>query len=391
MTRFLSRSEPGKSVLKQIRGESRVVFLDWGSGTDIHEPEIQDLAAVLGDAPIDKIELPSASFAITKAKHRDLSTTYGRLLEETGIAKSAFMFSYEGHYAILAKKLLAIDCRVSLVEDGLGTYVHSLSNDRVLIPGIISTLGFAFRGLLGPIIHRAPDYSISKLLVRFSRELFWLVFGRTIPDREVLIGGFRNFHTCYTSFPALASKIFPDSKHVEVSFAEVMIDQNLNPESRAMLGQFGKNDSLFLAQTYVFSQEQLERIYSAALELSEGDCWIKLHPRTSDFQRQNIFAAVAAVGSARLKFAIDSSPAENMIQALKPQLVISLASTSLAHVEKLSPSSQAVSLAGFALSILAENPNRRSKRVTKTLSADAAVLQYFPKIGQLNPRRVDGL
>lgn len=391
MARFLSRSEPGKALSKQIQGDSRVVFLDWGSGTDVDEPEIQGLALALGDAPIHKIELPGASYAITKAKHRDLNNIYDRILAEIGTPSSAYMFSYEGHYSILASKLVKLGSKVCLVEDGLGTYVHSQSNNRVLLPGFISTLGFAVRGFLGPIIFRTPDHSISRLFVRFVRELVWLVIGGSIPDKKVLTQGFRNFDTCYTSFPEVAKQIFPDSEHLEVSFAEVMIDQNLSPESRAMTSQFGRADSLFLAQVYVFTQAQLERIYLAALELSEGDCWIKLHPRTSELQKELIFAAVTGVGSARLKFAIDSSPAENMIQALKPKLVISLASTSLAYVEKLSPSSQAVSLAGFALSILAERPNRRSKRVIKTLSADAAVLKYFPRIRELNPRRVDGL
>lgn len=391
MTRFLTHTEPGQSVRDLIQGDSKVVFLDWGSGTNVNEAEIQGLASALGEAPIERVELPSASFAITKAKHRDFQTIYEKVLEEAGLASSAFMFSYEGHYAILAKKLATRGSKISLVEDGLGTYVHSLSNSRVAIPGFIATLGFAIRGLLGPIILRAPNHSVSKLLVRFSREIFWLAFGGAIPDKKVLTQGFRDFDFCYTSFPKLAGQIFPNAKHVEVSFADAMMDQNLNPESRAMLSQFGRDDSLFLAQTYVFNQEQLERIYSAALELTEGDCWIKLHPRTSDLQKESMTAAVASFGSTRLKFAIDASPAENLIQALKPKLVISLASTSLAYVEKLSPDSKAISLANFALSVLGEKPNRRSRRVIRTLSADAAVLQYFPKVSQLNPRRVDGI
>jgi hypothetical protein len=291
------------------------------------------------------------------------------------------MFSFEGHYALLADQLVARGAQLHFLEDGLGTYVHALAQSRVEVPGVLRTYYLALRGLVGPVLVQNQQFTIRGILTRFVREIFWGTTGRTIQNKERLVQGFRDFDYSYSSFPGLAKKLFPKAKHIKVDFAVAMLDEIQDAELNRLKKTFNPADSVFIFQAYSFDENLIENIFQKALNSMSGRLFIKLHPRTLPELRTNILTVVAK--ELRLEVLKDISPAENLIRALRPSKVFGLTSTSLTYVDALSPASKIVSLSEYAIVELSKARDSKSRRTLKALEADSQVLSFFPEISQL--------
>jgi hypothetical protein len=381
LQRFLTRTIQGADLLRKLQNQTTLVFLDWGDKNEPLASEFQDLASVLGATETIRINLPGAALALTKAKYRDLSSIYDSLLSKKPQIDHGLMFSFEGHYALLAEKLVERGAKLHFLEDGLGTYVHALSRTRVEIPGLFRTYYLALRGVVAPIISSANGFTIKGLAIRFVREVFWGTFGKPIEKPQLLLEGFRNFDYCYSSFPKLATRLFPTSKHQKVEFALAMLDEVQDPELEIVKKEFKENDSVFIAQAYSFEEKQLSNIFALALGQIQGRLWIKTHPRTSTELLETLLLVTEQ--NPRLRILRDRSPAENLIRTLHPSTVFGLASTTLTYVDDLSPGSKTISLAEFALSELNNGKTLKSRRSAKALSDDRQVLRFFPEIRQL--------
>lgn len=377
---FLEASAPGAKVLERIKSASEILFLDWGSAEDPIPSQLDDLAEVLGGAQIIRISLPSATQVFTKARYRDFTKIYTDFLGQRPELEEVFQFSYEGHYSVLATLCRESKVVTNLLEEGLGTYVHAWDNKRVVVPGIFGTFIQAARGLVGPVLKNPVGSSLPNLLLRFSREIFWGLFGAKIPYRDQLIAGFRYFDVFFTSFPDLARAVFPESKIIFTPFSVAMIENDEESKQYFENLGFAENDALFLGQTYLFGLDETVLILSEALTCCDGTLWIKPHPRLGEEGMKELTQAVKLIGASRLKIIETHKSGEFLVEIFKPSVVISLTSTTLTYVDQISPLTECISLADYALSLLDASRERSSRRTKKVLSADRAVLNYFPKI-----------
>ena len=380
MLRFLQQSGVGEQHLSDLKNKTQILFLDWGDQNLKTPKTLRQLSRLLGNAEIERIAIPRSAHIMTKARFRDFSNLYRAYLEKRTDIRKAFLFSYEGHYSLLALKLEATGASVSIFEDGLGMYVHGLENNRVKITGILGTINHASRRLIGSILSKESDASLARKLIRWLREIYWGIFGPEIPNQDLLRSGFRNFTNSYSSFPELAAKLFPHANQVFVPFAEAMLDEELRAKDIKKAVPLLSGDTLFLAQTYLFADNELRKILKTALKLTSKNLWIKLHPRTDKEMVRQFKRAAKNIDEKRIRFCDFKAPAENLINALKPKKVISLTSTSLTYVQQLSKSSEPISLADFALELMAKSTDRKTQRTRDTLAADRAVLQYFPEV-----------
>jgi hypothetical protein len=381
LQRFLTKTTHGADLLEKLVGQTELVFLDWADKQEPMAAELHELAATLGNAKITRIALPGSAQVITKAKYRDLNSIYDSLFEPKNKVDIALMFSFEGHYALLADRLVARGAQLHFLEDGLGTYVHALAQSRVEVPGALRTYYLALRGLVGPFLSPNQQRTLLGILTRFLREVFWGTTGKSIENKERLILGFRNFDYSYSSFPKLAKKLFPKAKHVKVDFAVAMLDEIQDTELDRLKRTFDPADSVFIFQAYNFDEKLIGKIFQKALKSMSGKLFIKLHPRTLPELRANILSVVAE--EPRLEVLKDISPAENLIRALRPSKVFGLTSTSLTYVDALSPASKIVSLSEYAIVELSKARDSKSRRTLKALEADSQVLSFFPEISQL--------
>ena len=381
LQRFLTKTTHGSDLLEKLAGQTELVFLDWADKQEPIADELHELAATLGNAKITRVALPGSAQVITKAKYRDLNSTYDSLFKAKNKVDIALMFSFEGHYALLADQLVARGAQLHFLEDGLGTYVHALAQSRVEVPGALRTYYLALRGLVGPVLVRNQQFTIRGILTRFVREIFWGTTGKTIQNKDRLIDGFRNFAFSYSSFPELAKRLFPNARHIKVDFAVAMLDEIQDAELNRLKKTFDPDDSVFISQAYSFDENLIENMFQKALNSISGRLWIKLHPRTSLELRTNIMTVVAK--EPRLEVLKDISPAENLIRALRPNKVFGLTSTSLTYVDALSPASKIVSLSEYAIVELSKARDSKSRRTLKALEADSQVLSFFPEISQL--------
>ena len=381
LQRFLTKTTHGSDLLEKLAGQTELVFLDWADKQEPIADELHELAATLGNAKITRVALPGSAQVITKAKYRDLNSIYGSLLQSKSTVDIALMLSFEGHYALLADQLVARGAQLHFLEDGLGTYVHALAQSRVEVPGVLRTYYLALRGLVGPFLVPNQQFTLSGIVTRFIREIFWGTTGRTIQNKERLVQGFRDFDYSYSSFPGLAKKLFPKAKHIKVDFAVAMLDEIQDAELNRLKKTFNPADSVFIFQAYSFDENLIENIFQKALNSMSGRLFIKLHPRTLPELRTNILTVVAK--EPRLEVLKDISPAENLIRALRPSKVFGLTSTSLTYVDALSPASKIVSLSEYAIVELSKARDSKSRRTLKALEADSQVLSFFPEISQL--------
>ena len=381
LQRFLTKTTHGSDLLEKLAGQTELVFLDWADKQEPIADELHELAATLGNAKITRVALPGSAQVITKAKYRDLNSTYDSLFKAKNKVDIALMFSFEGHYALLADQLVARGAQLHFLEDGLGTYVHALAQSRVEAPGVLRTYYLALRGLVGSFLVPNQQVTIFGILTRFIREIFWGTTGKIIENKERLIQGFRDFDYSYSSFPGLAKKLFPKAKHIKVDFAVAMLDEIQDAELNRLKKTFNPADSVFIFQAYSFDENLIENIFQKALNSMSGRLFIKLHPRTLPELRTNILTVVAK--EPRLEVLKDISPAENLIRALRPNKVFGLTSTSMTYVDALSPASKIVSLSEYAIVELSKARDSKSRRTLKALEADSQVLSFFPEISQL--------
>lgn len=381
LQRFLTKTTHGSDLLEKLAGQTELVFLDWADKQEPIADELHELAATLGNAKITRVALPGSAQVITKAKYRDLNSTHDSLFKAKSKVDIALMFSFEGHYALLADQLVARGAQLHFLEDGLGTYVHALAQSRVEVPGVLRTYYLALRGLVGPFLVPNQQVTVFGILTRFIREIFWGTTGKTIENKERLIQGFRDFDYSYSSFPGLAKKLFPKAKHIKVDFAVAMLDEIQDAELNRLKKTFNPADSVFIFQAYSFDENLIENIFQKALNSMSGRLFIKLHPRTLPELRTNILTVVAK--EPRLEVLKDISPAENLIRALRPNKVFGLTSTSMTYVDALSPASKIVSLSEYAIVELSKARDSKSRRTFKALEADSQVLSFFPEISQL--------
>ena len=381
LQRFLTKTTHGSDLLEKLAGQTELVFLDWADKQEPIADELHELAATLGNAKITRVALPGSAQVVTKAKYRDLNSIYDSLLQSKRTVDIALMFSFEGHYALLADQLVARGAQLHFLEDGLGTYVHALAQSRVEVPGAFRTYYLALRGIVGPFLSPNQQMTFLGILNRFLREIFWGTTGKTIENKERLIQGFRDFDYSYSSFPKLAKKLFPKAQHIKVDFAVAMLDEIQDAELNRLKKTFNPADSVFIFQAYSFDEKLIENIFQKALKSMSGRLFIKLHPRTLPELRTNILTVVAK--DPRLEVLKDISPAENLIRALRPNKVFGLTSTSLTYVDALSPASKIVSLSEYAIVELSKARDSKSRRTLNALEADSQVLSFFPEISQL--------
>ena len=102
---FLSDSEAGRRIRDKIQLSTLVLYLDWGDSTAPIPDEITELSKTLGDAPIQRVTLPSATQVFTRLRFRDFSTIYEKVLADNPDLEKAYLMSYEGHYAVMARIL----------------------------------------------------------------------------------------------------------------------------------------------------------------------------------------------------------------------------------------------------------------------------------------------
>lgn len=381
---FLSDSEAGRRIREKIQLSTLVLYLDWGDSTAPIPDEINELSKTLGDAPIQRVTLPSATQVFTKLRFRDFSTIYEKVLTDNPDLEKAYLMSYEGHYALMARIFKDAGVSLTLIEEGLGTYVHSFDNRRISVPNLGGTLFQAAKGFLGPIIKREPSTSISAVFQRAVREVYWGIFGEPVANKNEIISGFREFKTFHSSFPDLAKKVFPNAKVKFTPFGLVMLRATESGNKAQSVSTLDAKDSLFLGQTYPLSSLQLKAILERALEITPGNIWIKPHPRLTADGRQVFLEAVSLTGSNRLLFLENSNPAEYDIYQLRPNLVLSLTSSALTYANQVHPACSCISLADLAISLLDASSTRADRRTRTILAADRAVLEFFPHI-QIDP------
>lgn len=383
---FLSDSEAGRRIREKIQLSTLVLYLDWGDSTAPIPDEINELSKTLGDAPIQRVTLPNATQVFTRLRFRDFSTIYEKVLTDNPDLEKAYLMSYEGHYAVMARILNTAGVSLTLIEEGLGTYVHSFDNRRVVVPNLGGTLFQAAKGFLGPIIKRDPNTSIPAVFQRAVREVYWAFFGEPVANKNEIISGFREFKTFHSSFPDLAKKVFPSAKVKFTPFGLVMLRATESGNKSQSVSTLDAKDSLFLGQTYPLSSLQLKAILERALEITPGNIWIKPHPRLTEDGRQVFLEAVSLTGSNRLMFLENNNPAEYDIYLLRPNLVLSLTSSALTYANQVHPACSCISLADLAIGLLDASSTRADRRTRTILAADRAVLEFFPHI-QIDPRR----
>ena len=383
---FLSDSEAGRRIREKIQVSTLVLYLDWGDSTAPIPDEINELSKTLGDAPIQRVTLPNATQVFTRLRFRDFSTIYEKVLADNPDLEKAYLMSYEGHYAVMARILKNAGVSLTLIEEGLGTYVHSFDNRRISVPNLVGTLFQAAKGFLGPIIKREPRTSISAIFQRAVREVYWGIFGEPVANKNEIISGFREFKTFHSSFPDLAKKVFPNAKVKFTPFGLVMLRATETGNKAQSVSTLDTKDSLFLGQTYPLSSLQLKAILERALEITPGNIWIKPHPRLTADGWQVFLEAVGLTGSNRLLFLENNNPAEYDIYQLRPSLVLSLTSSALTYANQVHPACSSISLADLAISLLDASSTRADRRTRTILAADRAVLEFFPHI-QIDPRK----
>ena len=383
---FLSDSEAGRRIREKIQLSTLVLYLDWGDSTAPIPDEIKELSKTLGDAPIQRVTLPNATQVFTRLRFRDFSTIYEKVLTDNPDLEKTYLMSYEGHYAVLARIFKNAGVSLTLIEEGLGTYVHSFDNRRISVPNLGGTLFQAAKGFLGPIINRDPSTSISAIFQRAVREVYWGIFGEPVANKNEIISGFREFKTFHSSFPDLAKKVFPSAKVKFTPFGLVMLRATESGNKSQSVSTLDAKDSLFLGQTYPLSSLQLKAILERALEITPGNIWIKPHPRLTADGRQVFLEAVSLTGSNRLMFLENNNPAEYDIYQLRPNLVLSLTSSALTYANQVHPACSCISLADLAISLLDASSTRADRRTRTILAADRAVLEFFPHI-QIDPRK----
>jgi hypothetical protein len=381
---FLSDSEAGRRIREKIQLSTLVLYLDWGDSTAPIPDEINELSKTLGDAPIQRVTLPNATQVFTRLRFRDFSTIYEKVLTDNPDLEKAYLMSYEGHYAVMARIFKNAGVSLTLIEEGLGTYVHSFDNRRISVPNLGGTLFQAAKGFLGPIINRDPSTSISAIFQRAVREVYWGIFGEPVANKNEIISGFREFKTFHSSFPDLAKKVFPSAKVKFTPFGLVMLRATETGNKAQSVSTLDTKDSLFLGQTYPLSSLQLKAILERALEITPGNIWIKPHPRLTPDGRQVFLEAVSLTGSNRLLFLENNNPAEYDIYQLRPNLVLSLTSSALTYANQVHPACSCISLADLAISLLDASSARADRRTRTILAADRAVLEFFPHI-QIDP------
>lgn len=383
---FLSDSEAGRRIREKIQLSTLVLYLDWGDSTAPIPDEVFELSKTLGDAPIQRLTLPSATQVFTRLRFRDFSTLYEKILTDNPDLEKAYLMSYEGHYALMARILSNAGVSLTLIEEGLGTYVHSFDNRRISVPNLVGTLFQAAKGFLGPIIKRDPNTSIPAIFQRAVREVYWGIFGEPVANKNEIVSGFREFKTFHTSFPDLAKKVFPNAKAKFTPFGLVMLRATEIGSKAESVSTLDAKDSLFLGQTYPMSALQLKAILERALEITPGSIWIKPHPRLASDGWQVLLGAVNLTDSNRLKFLENNNPAEYDIYQLRPNLVLSLTSSALTYANQVHPSCKCISLADLAIGLLDASSTRADRRTRTILAADRAVLEFFPHI-QIDSRK----
>jgi len=383
---FLIDSEAGRRIREKIQLSTLVLYLDWGDSIAPIPDEINELSKTLGDAPIQRVILPSATQVFTKLRFRDFSTIYEKIVTDNPDLEKAYLMSYEGHYTVMARILNNAGVSLTLIEEGLGTYVHSFDNRRISVPNLGGTLFQAAKGFLGPIIKQAPNTSIPAIFKRAVREVYWGIFGEPVANKDEIISGFREFKTFHSSFPDLAKKVFPSAKVKFTPFGLVMLRATESGNKSQSVSTLDTKDSLFLGQTYPLSSLQLKAILERALEITPGNIWIKHHPRLTPDGRQVFLEAVSLTGSNRLLFLENNNPAEYDIYQLRPNLVLSLTSSALTYANQVHPSCKCISLADLAIRLLDASTTRADRRTRTILAADRAVLEFFPHI-QIDPRK----
>lgn len=380
MRLFLLESEAGKRVREKIENSCLILFLDWGDSAAALPQELIELAKILGDSPVKRVTLPSATQVFTKLRFRDFKTIYQNLVSTNPKLEKAYLFSYEGHYAVLARTLSDAGVSLTLIEEGLGTYVHSFDNQRIIVPNLVGTLFQAAKGLLGPIVKPAPNTSIPALIKRALREVYWGFFGEPVTNPNEVISGFRDFKTFHSSFPDIAKQLFPHAKVKFTPFGLVMLRAVEAKDTSPKAQILGSRDSIFLGQTYPLSSYVMSEILKKAIEITTGNLWIKPHPRLSPDGRIVLEEAARLASIDRVFFLDNDNSAEYDFYQYRPNLVIGLTSSAMTYASQVHSNCTCITLADLALNLLEKSKNRTDKRTRTVLAADRAVLEFFPHI-----------
>lgn len=350
------------------------------------------------------ITQPNYPMAVNRDNVKSLISAYREFLQKIEKDSFFYFFSFKNHYAIFIKLLEDFGCKISLIEEGTGTYVgliesyypkrakfHNLINVilfKRFNKRVASTTSLASFGLLKELGSILKSMLLSPInTVGFIKELFFaeLIRRELYLDQEgfykTFLNGNYNFDYVYLSFPELGKKIY-NSDNFCFFYPHTVPDLKLINTL-----DIQADDWLFVTQYYAVPDEvyasSLVDIMIEFVDKNNRRLFVKFHPRNLLSTNKRIAELIDKKGYEDKVIVIKDTlfAVEDIISIYKPEGILGLTSSALIYAPFSSSSIQVYSVTRKWLKVIKSST---PKRVVKTIERHQLLVEKFPSIKLYN-------
>ncbi len=262
--------------------------------------------------------------------------------------KNLYVLSFENHYTLLAHYAKSKNISINLIDEGTATYKNREQSEITKEVSI-------------------PDGLILKLL-----------------GLETVQDWFIDYDKVYASFPELLKNTFKANEYIKFSAHSGQF--NLDIKTEELINYYGitSNDFLYVNQRYAINNEDfVNAIVEILNKISihkNAKVFIKMHPKDEDAIKSAFIQKITNYNN--LVFIKENEfLIEPTIQAINPQGVIGLTSTSLVYAPLVSPYTKVYSIKPWFINLI---PSIGNETGIEILNNHFDILKQFKHIIYIN-------
>ncbi|MCO1335934.1 alpha-2,8-polysialyltransferase family protein [Microbulbifer sp. OS29] len=336
-------------IKKKSWADCKVVILYTKRNYDVPS-SIKRAASEDFPGSLEFLELPDDFNRVSIGNMKLASNIYGNLILTNGVS-GLYVFSFEGHYAILCSIARSSGASINLIEEGTATYKLMRPKEYLTRPTFYGSLKRSFV----EVFHGTSIFDLVKfirgifvdlvrlpiLIYKFLHSIYKseyaqeriAKFCKTAPSSYFSF--FKSFDSVYVEFPGLAKRIFHFNESEEFSVQSSIL------ESFDFESYESENAVLFLGQRYpipykLYSQIIVETLLSIE-DGSETTFIIKPHPKEDPRFLSELLSVFDILCPGVKCIILDQDakvPAEKLILTYRPKKIVSIASSVLMYMSK---------------------------------------------------------
>ncbi len=353
---------------------------------------------------IERFELPVNCMKIRADSSRIMQANYRNLLLKHK-PTDLYIFSFEGHYVILARLARKLGVRVHLVEEGTGTY-------KLAVPAYQEKSAVTWRKTLDQAYKKSKISKnpwiralvhllfLPRDLIDFSKKMyaedrFQQSLLKFLPWRLSNGGGrFTQFDSLHVAFPAVLQPHFPKVKvqeyfvHEKKETSEEVVklsDQDEIANQVIRKYNISESDVIFVSQRYpitlnVYTSHIIRLLEELVSKLPEENnrILIKLHPKEAEPVKVAYKKAAKHMGKKAALIDSPPFPIETLISLSKVKALAGIASSSLIYAAKVDQSLEIYSIGDKLAQELKKIPAERVG--AEQIESHVSLLKLFPHI-----------